>query len=106
MLIGGVFARDPGILIGDGNAGAGDYGSGSVLNGALKPTADTLPEDERGKDKQSHKAKQHPEQGHGRRPESAETMEPVHLRLHTASLRHYLKPDSERRISSECIRFH
>ena len=49
MLIGGVFARDPGILIGDGNAGAGDYGSGSVLNGALKPTADTLPEDERGR---------------------------------------------------------
>jgi hypothetical protein len=72
----------------------------------LKPTADTLTEGDRRKEKQAHKTnKQQLTEEYGWRPESAETLEPVHVQLHTASLRDCLKPDSDRRISQNVSAF-
>jgi hypothetical protein len=106
MLIGGIFTRNPCILIGNDNIGAGNGSPGSVLNRALKPTADALSESGRSKEKQAHKTNQQQlTEEYGWRPESAETLEPVRLRLHTASLRHCLKPDSEWRISQNVSAF-
>ena len=86
-----VLVGDSGVLAGNADLSAGDYGPRSILNGALETTANALPKAHCSKEEQASDTCQNSAKRCWRQPIAAEFEVKILLRLHTASVDRYLE---------------